>query len=121
MYIEKQYTYINSLYIMDPLKNPYSPGAGTRPPELAGRDGVIADVTVSLARLRLGRSMRCPILVGLRGVGKTVLLNHLYRLGKESSLSVALMEAPEKKSLPALLIPRLRDVLTSQPVVFAAN
>src|SRR3954463_6360584 len=59
---------------MDPVRNPYAPGAGTPPPELAGRSEIIADATVSLRRTAIGRGTQSPILVGLRGVGKTVLL-----------------------------------------------
>jgi replication-associated recombination protein RarA len=59
---------------MDPVSNPYAPGAGTPPPELAGRSELIADATVSLRRTAIGRATQSPILVGLRGVGKTVLL-----------------------------------------------
>jgi len=59
---------------MDPVRNPYAPGAGTPPPELAGRSELIAEATVALRRTAIGRATQSPILVGLRGVGKTVLL-----------------------------------------------
>ena len=62
---------------MDPVRNPYAPGAGQRPPELAGRDHEIAAVDVALERAARGRPERSVVLVGLRGVGKTVLLNAL--------------------------------------------
>ncbi len=64
---------------MDPLRNPYAPGAGQRPPELAGRDTELASVDVALERASRGRPERSVVLVGLRGVGKTVLLNALFR------------------------------------------
>ena len=60
---------------MDPVRNPFAPGAGTRPPELAGRDDLREVVRVALARLRLGKSSKSVLMVGLRGVGKTVLLD----------------------------------------------
>lgn len=62
---------------MDPIRNPYAPGAGQRPPELAGRDDQIAAFDVVLERVARGRPERSLILTGLRGVGKTVLLNRL--------------------------------------------
>ena len=63
---------------MDPVANPYSPGAGKRPPALVGRDDEMAAFDVAVQRLALGRSDRSQMLTGLRGVGKTVLL-HQFR------------------------------------------
>ena len=62
---------------MDPIRNPYAPGAGQRPPELAGRDVQLAAFDVVLERVAKGRPERSLVLTGLRGVGKTVLLNAL--------------------------------------------
>lgn len=62
---------------MDPIRNPYAPGAGQRPPELAGRDGELDTFAVVLERVARGRPERSIVLTGLRGVGKTVLLNAL--------------------------------------------
>ena len=62
---------------MDPITNPYAPGAGQRPPELAGRDEQLRTFDVVLERIARGRSERSIVLTGLRGVGKTVLLNAL--------------------------------------------
>jgi len=62
---------------MDPVRNPYAPGAGQRPPELAGRDRELAQFEVVLERIATGRPERSLVLTGLRGVGKTVLLNAL--------------------------------------------
>ena len=59
---------------MDPIRNPFSPGAGNRPPELAGRDEILRQALLALGRIKAGRSERSPLIVGLRGVGKTVLL-----------------------------------------------
>ena len=60
---------------MDPVRNPYAPGAGQRPPELAGRDAELTAFDVALERVERGRPERSLVLTGLRGVGKTVLLN----------------------------------------------
>jgi hypothetical protein len=62
---------------VDPVRNPYAPGAGQRPPELAGRDRELAQFEVVLERIARGRPERSLVLTGLRGVGKTVLLNAL--------------------------------------------
>src|SRR3954452_4206825 len=62
---------------VDPIRNPYAPGAGQRPPELAGRDQHLAAFDVVLERVSRGRPERSLVLTGLRGVGKTVLLNAL--------------------------------------------
>ncbi|MET0197837.1 MAG: ATP-binding protein, partial [Rhodococcus fascians] len=62
---------------MDPVRNPYAPGAGQRPPELAGRKKQLDAFDVVLERITRGRPERSVVLTGLRGVGKTVLLNHL--------------------------------------------
>ena len=59
---------------MDPIRNPYAPGAGTPPPELAGRDEIREAARIALERIRIGRSGKSLMLVGLRGAGKTVLL-----------------------------------------------
>lgn len=96
---------------MDARRNPYSPGAGTPPPELAGRDDLIERAAVSLDRIRKGRSARSFILYGLRGVGKTVLLNRIRIDAEERGLVGTKIEAPEDRSLPALLAPALRTTL----------
>ena len=69
---------------MDPVRNPYAPGAGQRPPELAGRDRQLQQFEVTLERVAAGRPERCMVLSGLRGVGKTVLLNALRGAGRAS-------------------------------------
>ena len=60
---------------MDPVENPYNPGAGTRPPALVGRGSQIDAMDITLQRLLRGTNARSQLLTGLRGVGKTVLLN----------------------------------------------
>jgi len=99
---------------MDPVRNPYAPGAGSPPPELAGRDELRERARIALQRLALGRPAKSILLVGLRGVGKTVLLDRM-RTDAEASraprIHVLWIEAPEDRSLPALLAPRLRTAL----------
>lgn len=96
---------------MDPRKNPYSPGAGTLPPELAGRDDVIERAAVALDRIRDGRAARSMIFYGLRGVGKTVLLTRIRIDAEARGIVAVAIEAPEDRSLPGILIPPLRAAL----------
>jgi AAA ATPase domain len=96
---------------MDPRKNPYAPGAGTPPPELAGRDELIERAAIALDRIRAGRAARSLILHGLRGVGKTVLLNRVETDAEARGFACVKVEAPEDRSLPALLTPVLRVAL----------
>ena len=87
---------------MDELRNPFTPGAGTSPPELAGRKEIIDQATILLKRIQIGRAAKSLLLTGLRGVGKTVLLNEMYRIAKQIGYQNILTEAHEDKSLPAL-------------------
>ncbi len=96
---------------MDPRLNPFAPGAGTPPPELAGRDDLLERAAVALDRIRAGRSARSFILYGLRGVGKTVLLNRMRLDAEARGIASVSTEVPEGRSLPALLIPALRAAL----------
>ncbi len=96
---------------MDPIRNPYTPGAGTPPPELAGRDELREQIRVALARVRLGRPSKSVLMVGLRGVGKTVLLDQLRDDAEASGICTLRIEAPEIRSLPAILAPELRKAL----------
>lgn len=93
---------------MDAIRNPYSPGAGTRPPELVGRDELRERVRVAIQRTRLGRPAKSVIMVGLRGVGKTVLLNQMFMDSEAADIRPIYIEAPENRSLPAILAPQLR-------------
>jgi len=96
---------------MDPIRNPYAPGAGTQPPELAGRGEIRKTAHIAIERIRIGRASKSILMVGLRGVGKTVLLDRI-RLDAEKDGHYALRaEAPENRSLPGLLAPQLRQVL----------
>ncbi len=96
---------------MDPVTNPFAPGAGTPPPELAGRDKLRETVRVALARVRRGLPTKSILMVGLRGVGKTVLLDRLREDAEAADLQTVRIEAPENRSLPALLAPQLRLAL----------
>ncbi|WP_241059129.1 ATP-binding protein [Achromobacter xylosoxidans] len=96
---------------MDPRRNPYSPGAGTPPPELAGRDDIIERAAIALDRIKMGRSARSVILYGLRGVGKTVLLNRIRANADASGFFTVVIETPEERSLPSILGPALRGTL----------
>ncbi|TVR78340.1 MAG: ATP-binding protein [Rhodospirillales bacterium] len=96
---------------MDPRTNPYAPGAGFPPPELAGRDDIVERAGVALDRIRAGRPARSFILYGLRGVGKTVLLNKIRLEAEARGLATVEIEAPEDRSLPGLLAAPLRATL----------
>jgi len=96
---------------MDQIKNPFSPGAGSPPPELVGREEIIEKSRILLGRVRQGRSEKSLMLVGLRGVGKTVLLNEIERLTRAEGYHTITIEAHEDKSLAALLTPHLRRLL----------
>ena len=96
---------------MKPEDNPFAPGAGSPPPELAGRDELREKVRVALARVRALRPTKSLLLVGLRGVGKTVLLDRLRLDAEKSHLFCLRIEAPEGRSLPAILAPQLRVAL----------
>jgi len=96
---------------MDKIKNPFSPGAGSPPPELAGRDGILEQARVLLGRVKAGRPEKSLLLTGLRGVGKTVLLNEMERMAQRAGFSTTLLEAHEGKPLAVLLAPHLRRLL----------
>ncbi len=106
---------------MNPILNPYAPGAGSPPPELAGRSAVRERVRVCIERLRHGRQTKSLMLVGLRGVGKTVLLAQMRNDAEKSGIHTIRIEAPENRSLPALLAPQLRLALLRLSRVEAAK
>ena len=84
---------------MDPIRNPYAPGAGQRPPELAGRDEQLDAFDVVLERVARGRPERSIVLTGLRGVGKTVLLNALRSAAVRAGWGTGKLEARPDQSL----------------------
>lgn len=96
---------------MDPIRNPFAPGAGTPPPELVGREELLEAVRVAIARVRQGHPAKSVLMVGLRGVGKTVLLDRMRDDAEAEGVHTVRIEAPEQRSLPALLAPELRLAL----------
>jgi hypothetical protein len=96
---------------MNPLKNPFSPGAGTPPPALVGRKPILDQVRIALARIKDGRSEKSLLLVGLRGVGKTVLLRSISNEATKLDCQHIFIETPEDGNLSSLLIPPLREIL----------
>jgi len=96
---------------MDSIRNPFVPSAGTPPVELAGRDTLLDEMRVALQRARIGRHAKSMMLVGLRGVGKTVLLDRIRSEAEAAGIHTIRIEAPEGRSLPAILAPQLRQAL----------
>ncbi|MDP6631695.1 MAG: ATP-binding protein [Kiritimatiellia bacterium] len=96
---------------MNPVSNPFAPGAGTPPPELAGRDDIREKIRIAIERTRIGRPAQSVLMLGLRGVGKTVLLERMRQDAEGTGVQTVRAEAPEDRSLPSLLAPELRLVL----------
>ncbi len=96
---------------MDELSNPYRPGAGAQPPALIGRDELINRFGVTLRRALIGKPGKSLMPIGLRGVGKTVLLNRFCEIAETERLQYAYIEAPETKNFRFLLAAHLRKVL----------
>lgn len=88
---------------MNPIDNPYSPGAGSPPHELVGRDEIRDKVKIAIERIKRGRSAKSVLMVGLPGVGKTVLLEQMRMDAENSGTHTIRIEAPENRSLPGLL------------------
>lgn len=93
---------------LNPVRNPFAPGAGAPPPELAGRQNLLDATRVAIERLRIGKPSKSLLMVGLRGVGKTVLLDRMSSDAEAAGVETVRLEAPERRSLPALLAPHLR-------------
>ena len=106
---------------MNPVKNPYTPGAGTPPSELAGREALREKVRICIERLRIGNTAKSVLMVGLRGVGKTVLLDQMRTDAEATGIHTIRVEAPENRSLPALLAPALRVALLRLSQIEAAK
>jgi len=96
---------------MDPIKNPFSPGAGAPPPELVGRDPILEQARVLLGRVKQGRAEKSMLLTGLRGVGKTVLLNEIEHRARKAGVRTLQIEAYEGSALGPLLASHLRTLL----------
>src|SRR5687768_2649887 len=103
---------------MDPIRNPYAPGAGQRPPELAGRDVELETFDVVLERIARSRPERSLVLTGLRGVGKTVLLNALRSAAVRRGWGTGKLEArpdqPLRRPLSSALHQAVRELAHPQ-------
>jgi hypothetical protein len=97
---------------LDARINPYAPGAGTRPPLIAGRDGEIQAYEVLLDRLKRGTAGQSMIITGLRGVGKTVLLNALEDISVERGWIAAGRELDEGTSFPVAIARSAKRILS---------
>ena len=96
---------------MELWNNPYAPGAGTPPPELAGRDTLLDNARSAVKRSKSGRVARSFIVVGLRGVGKTVLLNEVQAIADAEYAITDCIEVGNNDSFSKLIIPTLRSIL----------
>jgi hypothetical protein len=96
---------------VDPIKNPFSPGAGSPPPELVGRDPILEQARILLGRVKQKKSEKSMLLTGLRGVGKTVLLNEIKRMADNDGYRTISIEAHDDKALGPLIAPYLRSLL----------
>ena len=96
---------------MDPINNPFAPGAGSPPPELVGRDLLLEQARILLGRIKIRNAAQSMLLTGLRGVGKTVLLNEIKRLAQGQEYRTLEIEAHEDKPLGPLIAPHLRTIL----------
>ena len=106
---------------MDEIRNPFAPGAGSQPPELAGRSAITRDADVALQRALMGRHAKSQMLLGLRGTGKTVLLNRFEQLAISHGFQSSFIEAPDDSSLADLLYPRVHQVLRKMSMVESAK
>jgi GTPase SAR1 family protein len=96
---------------MDAATNPFTPGAGTPPPELAGREAILETASIAVRRLQAGRPSRSMFLLGLRGVGKTVLLNRVYHEADDRRLLTVKIEASESGDFARQIVPELNRIL----------
>ncbi len=106
---------------MDAALNPFAPGAGTQPPELTGRDLNLEHARVTLERIKNGRLSRSSLLIGLRGVGKTVLLNRIKKMAELTGYYSVFIESPEATPVAELLAPYLRQILLQIDLVQGAK
>lgn len=106
---------------MDEVRNPFAPGAGNQPPELAGREAVLKEANTAIQRALIGKPSRSQMLLGLRGVGKTVLLNKIEEMAVAAGHITSVIEAPEGQSLSQLLTPKINQVLRKFSLVESAK
>lgn len=96
---------------MDQVTNPYTPGAGTPPLVLAGRDEILQAADATLKRIKIGRPGRSQMFLGLRGVGKTVLLNSVFNMAEDEDYFTIKLEAPETGEFAQRCFPSLKRIL----------
>jgi AAA ATPase domain len=106
---------------MDPLLNPFVPGAGAQPPELTGRQHLLELARIALGRTRRGRAAKNLIAIGLRGTGKTVLLQRISNMAVADSCHTCFIEAHEHEHLAELLIPQVRRLILDLDRLGALN
>ena len=106
---------------MDPFANPFTPGAGITPPELAGREDVLDTARVSLRRAVAGKTTHHMMMLGLRGTGKTALLNAIEKVAHQENLLVTRLEAQEERPFAEMLAIEIRQVLRNLSTVGAAK
>src|SRR5579862_4392578 len=106
---------------MDPVSNPFSPGAGSPPPELVGRQPILTQADVLLRRILAGKAEKSLLLTGLRGVGKTVLLNEIRHQAEAVGYRAIQVEAHEDKPLAPFLAPHLRTLLYDLNLIAGAG
>jgi hypothetical protein len=106
---------------VDEISNPFAPGAGTQPPEFAGREWILSSARVALGRVKAGRPAKSQLMLGLRGVGKTVLLNRIAEIAGRDDFQTVVLEAPEGRQLAEMLVPPLRHALFQLSAVEKAS
>lgn len=106
---------------MDPVLNPFIPGAGAQPPELTGREELLEQARIALARTKRGRSVKNLIAIGLRGTGKTVLLQRIRAMADADACHSCFIEAHGHDSLGELLIPHVRHLILDLDRLGALN
>jgi hypothetical protein len=106
---------------MEEVQNPYAPGAGIQPPELTGRNEFLRQASITVQRARDSRFGKSFIAIGLRGVGKTVLLNRVKTISADLGCLVSFIEIHEDKSLAAVIAPVFRKILIQLDVIDAIS
>jgi len=106
---------------MDEVRNPFAPGAGSQPPELAGRDDIVHGANIALQRILQGRHDKSQIMLGLRGTGKTVLLNKIENLANDHQYVTSFIEAPDDKSFVELIYPKIHQTLRKLSMIEGAK
>lgn len=102
---------------MDRVKNPFTPGAGTQPPALEGRSEILDEASIQIKRASMGNDARPQMLLGLRGVGKTVLLNHIAEIAEKHHHIITMIEADENIDLIKVLHFNIQQLLRKISVI----